>query len=165
MDVTTLRTTPSSGMAAHPLATVDSVTGGVLRTYVSWRRSHVRATPNRCLSALRPVGPGSILRRAIPPHVRSFRPHAGDLPPPRAPENVRRKAHPRSRVSAEMGRSTDADGERERARTSTADSLHRPLDKRCFIDATALEQCLSGTRYPHCSRAVAHMQVLPNPQI
>ena len=129
VDVTTLRTTPSSGMAANPLTTADSVNGGVLRISFSWRRSLVRTTPNRCLSASRPVGPGSIPRRILPRG-------AGGLPPPRAQENVRGKARPLSRASAEMGRSTDADGERERARASPSDSLHRRLDKRCFIDAT-----------------------------
>jgi hypothetical protein len=34
-----------------------------------------------------------------------------------------------------MGRSTDADGERECAETSPPIPLHRPLDKHCFIDA------------------------------
>ncbi len=149
VDVTTLRTTPSSGMAANPLTTVDSVNGGVLRISFSWRRSLVRTTPNRCLSASRPVGPSSILRRALPPH-------AGGLPPPRAQENVRGKARPLSRASAEIGRSTDADGERAakplcgRARASPPDSLHRRLDKRCFTDGIAtlawpfIDPCISN---------------------
>ena len=85
------------------------------------------AIPNRWLSASRLVGPSSI-------HQRTGSPHEGDLPPPPAQENVRGKARPLSRASAEMGRSTDADGERERARASPVDSLHRRLDKRCFID-------------------------------
>ena len=129
VDVTTLRTTPTSGMTANPLSTVARVNGGVLRIFFSWRRPHGRAIPNRCLSASRYVGPSSIYRRARSPGE-------GDLPPPRAQENVRGKARPSSRASAGMGRSTDADGERERARASPTDSLHRPLDKRCFIDAT-----------------------------
>ena len=36
-----------------------------------------------------------------------------------------------------MGRSTDADGERECARASPSDSLHRQLDKQCYIDAAS----------------------------
>ncbi len=130
MGVTTLKTTPSHGMTANPLSTVARVNGGVFRMSSSWRRPQRRAIPNRCLSASRLVGPSSILRRREPPGK-------GDLPPPRAQENVRGKARPLSRASAEMGRSTDADGERERARASPADSLHRTLDKHCFIDAMA----------------------------
>ena len=130
MDVTTLKTTPTHAMTANPLSTVARVNGGVFRISFSWRRSLGRTTPNRWLSASRPVGPNSMTRR--------FRlPGEGDLPPPRAQENVRGKARPLSRASAEMGRSTDADGERERARASPSDSLHRRLDKRCFIDGMA----------------------------
>ena len=153
VDVTTLRTTPSSGMAVDPLTTADSVNGSALRISFSWRRWLVRTTRNRRLSASRPVGPGSIPRRVLPPD-------AGDHPPPRAQENVRGKARPLSQASAEMGRSTDADGERERARASPSDSLHRRLDKRRFIDATALEHCRPTPlpRLNHCSRAVAHPQ-------
>jgi len=139
VDVTTLRTTPTSGMMASPLTTVDRVNGGVLRIPISWRRSLIRTTPNRCLSASRPVGPSSIRRRAFPPR-------AGGRPPPRAQENVRGKARPLSRASAEMGRSTDADGERERARASPSNSLHRRLDKRCFIDATGGSSASAGLR-------------------
>ena len=130
MDVTTLKTTPTHAMTANPLSTVARVNGGVFRIPFSWRRPEPRAIPNRWLSASRLVGPSSIQQR-------TGSPYEGDLPPPRAQENVRGKARPLSRASAEMGRSTDADGERERARASPADSLHRRLDKRCFIDGMA----------------------------
>jgi len=131
VDVTTLKTTPTHAMTANPLSTVARVNGGVFRMSFSWRRPHRRAIPNRWLSASRLVGPSSMSRRL-------GLPWEGDLPPPRAQENVRGKARPLSRASAEMGRSTDADGERERARASPADSLHRRLDKRCFIDGTGV---------------------------
>ena len=144
MDVTTLRMTPTHAMTANPLSTVARVNGGVLRISFSWRRPRRRAIPNRWLSASRHVGPSSILRRV---HL----PNAGDLPPPRAQENVRGRARPLSRATAEMGRSTDADGERERARASPSDSLHRRLDKRCFIDATG---CSPASANLECSSAL-----------
>ena len=127
VDVTTLRATPRVPLKAIPSSTFVRVNGGAFRNPFSWRRSLGRTTPNRWLSVSRPVGPRSKYRR-----FRSFQ--AGDLPPPRAQENVAEKARPRSRASAEMGRSTDADGERECARASPLNPLHRPLDKRCFID-------------------------------
>jgi len=133
VDATILRTPPTHAMTENPLSTVARVNGGVLRMSFSWRCPHRRAIPNRWLSASRFVGPSSIHRR-----VRS--PGEGDLPPPQAQENVRRKARPLSRVSAEMGRSTDADGEREHTRTSPANSLHRRFDKRCFIDGMGKQQ-------------------------
>ena len=129
MDVTTLRTTPTSAMTVGPLPTVARVNGGVLRMSFSWRRPRRRAIPNRWLSASRYVGLSSIRRR-------ERRLVQADLPPPRAQENMRGKARPVSRASAEMGRSTDADGERERARASPSNSLHRRLDRPCFIDGT-----------------------------
>ena len=130
VDPRTLRTTPTHAMTANPLSTVARMNGGVLRISFSWRRPHRRAIPNRWLSAIRYVGPSSIPRRSRPPGE-------GDLPTPRAQENVRRKARPLSRASAEMGRSTDADGERECAETSPSLFLHRRLDKGCFIDGLA----------------------------
>ena len=126
VDVTTLRTTPTMGLGAYPLATPVRVNGGVLRMNSSWRSAH-GGTSNRCVSALRPVGPSSIYRRTQSPLK-------GDLPPPRAQENVAEKAQPWLWASAEMGRSTEADGERECAETFPPHPLHRPLDKRCFID-------------------------------
>src|SRR4026207_1942831 len=57
-----------------------------------------------------------------------------EFPLPRAQENVAEKAQPETLRPAGMGRSTDADGERECARTSPSHPLHRPLDKLCFID-------------------------------
>ena len=64
-----------------------------------------------------------------------------------------------------MGGSTDADGERERARASPSDSLDRRVDKRCFIDAIALESRavyeLSQNRREHCLKTVAHDTALP----
>ena len=127
VDVTTWRTTPRMGLGAHPLATPARVNGGVLRMFFSWRPAF-GGTPNRCVSVRRPVGPGSMYRS-------SESPLKGDLPPPRAQENVAEKAQPRPRPSAEMGRSTDADGERECARETPPPPLHRPLDNRRFIDA------------------------------
>ena len=57
------------------------------------------------------------------------------LPPPRAQENVAEHAQPTCPpATAGMGRSTEADGERERARSAPPNSLHRWLDKACFID-------------------------------
>ena len=129
VDVTTLRATPRDGMTANPLSTVARVNGGVLRMYVSWWSAWGGA-PNRCLSASRPVGPSSKYRR-----FRSC--GQGDLPPPRAQENVAEKAQPLLRATAEMGRSTGADGERECARASPPNSLHRSLDKHCCIDAVS----------------------------
>src|SRR3989304_3751087 len=126
MDVTTSRTTPTWAMSAHPLATPDRVNGGVLRMTSSWR-SALCGTPNRCVSVTRPVGPSSMFRFRDSPGM-------GDLPPPRAQENVAEKARPGTLRPAEMGRSTDADGERECARASLPHSLHRPLAKLCFID-------------------------------
>jgi len=133
VDVTTLRTTPRMGLGAHPFATPARVNGGVLRMNASWRSPTGRGTPNRCVSASRPVGPSSIFRSWESPLQ-------GDLPPPRAQENVAEKAQPRPWVSAEMGRSTDADGERECAETSPPPPLHRPLDKPRFIDAHPVAQ-------------------------
>ena len=43
----------------------------------------------------------------------------------------------------------DADSERECSRASPSDSLHWRLDKRCFIDATALAQSPPGHRSPN----------------
>ena len=119
------------GLGTHPFAMPARVNGGVLRMNASWRSPTGRGTPNRCVSASRPVGPSSIYRRGESPLQ-------GDLPPPRAQENVAEKAQPRSRSSAEMGRSTDADGERECAETSPPLPLHRPLDKHCFIDGPSI---------------------------
>ena len=128
--VTNFRTTPRMGLGLHPLAMPVRVNGGVLRMSPScW--SALSGTPNRCVSASRLVGPSSTSRR--------FRwPMKGDLPPPRAQENVAEKAQRRSRASAEMGRSTDADGGRECARASPRIPLHRPLDNHCFIDAPSI---------------------------
>ena len=145
VDVTTTRTTPTVPLMAIPSSTLVRVNGGVLRNSLSWW-SACGGTPNRWLSVPRPVGPSSMPRR--------FRsPGEGDLPPPRAQENMRGKARPLSRASAEMGRSTDADGERERARASPKDSLHRRLDKRCFIDGVRsrldrhVDGALNGRRW------------------
>jgi hypothetical protein len=136
VDVTTLRTTPRMGLGTYPFAMPARVNGGVLRMVSSWR-SAIRGTPNRCVSASRPVGPCSISRYWESPLK-------GDLPPPRAQENVAEKAQPRPWVSAEMGRSTDADGERECAETSPPLSLHRPLDKPRFIDGPSFANAKGG---------------------
>ena len=120
VDVTTWRTTPKVGLGTHPFAMSARVNGGVLRINSSWRSPTGWGTPNRCVSASRPVGPGSIFRSWESPLK-------GDLPPPRAQENVAEKAPPRPWVSAEMGRPTEADGERECAETSPPHSLHRAV--------------------------------------
>ena len=60
-----------------------------------------------------------------------------DLPRPRAQENVADKAQLNpARPRPRWDRSTAADGERECARASPLDSLHRRLDRPCFIDGT-----------------------------
>ncbi len=139
VDVTTLRATPIVPLKAIPSSTFVRVSGGAFRNSFSWRSAH-GGTPNRWLSVSRPVGPRSKSRR-----FRSSQ--EGDLPPPRAQENVAEKAQPYPRAWAEMDRSTDADGERECARASPPDSLHRPLDKHSFIDGewTAASFSLSIT--------------------
>ena len=127
MDVTTKRTTPTVPLKATPSSTFARVNGGVLRNSFSWRSAR-GGTPNRWLSVPRPVGPSS-------KHRRFGSSHGGDLPPPRAQENAAEKAQPTPvRQRLRWGSSTDADGERECARASPPNSLHRPLDKRCFID-------------------------------
>ena len=78
VDVTTLRTTPSSGMAANPLTTADSVNGGVLRISFAWRSAY-GGTANRCLSVSRPVGPSSIVRRVFPKPIPSRTRDAGRM--------------------------------------------------------------------------------------
>ena len=128
VDVTTLRATPIIPLKAIPSSTFVRVSGGAFRNSFSWRRSLRRTTPNRWLSVSRPVGPRSKYRR-----FRSFQ--EGDLPPPRAQENVAEKAQPEPvRHRLRWDRSTDPDGERECARSSPPNSLHRPLDKNSFID-------------------------------
>ncbi len=127
VDVTTLRATPRVPLKAIPSSTFVRVSGGAFRNSFSWRRSLGRTTPNRWLSVSRPVGPRSKYRR-----FRSFQ--EGDLPPPRAQENMAEKAQPEPvRPRLRWDRSTDADGERECVRNSPPNSLHRPLDKRRLI--------------------------------
>jgi len=151
VDVTTLRTTPTRAMMANPLSTIVRVNGGVLRIFFSWRRPHRRVIPNRWLSASRDVGPRSMKTRRRAARQR------GD-PPPRAQENVRGKAQPETAATAEMGRSTDADGERERARTSHKHSLHRRLDKPSFIDGTGPIRCFATRSDPcHAGRRMPHL--------
>ena len=128
VDVTTPRATPRVPLKAIPSSTFVRVSGGAFRNSFSWRRLLRQTTPNRWLSVSRLVGPRSKYRR-----FRSFQ--AGDLPPPRAQENMAEKAQPELvRLRLRWDRSTDADGEGECARASPPNSLHRPLDKRCFID-------------------------------
>jgi hypothetical protein len=139
VDVTTPRTTPRLALSVIPSSTGVNLNGGVLRRFSSWRRLRRattphgqprQTTPNRWLSVSRPVGPSSSILGRFPLF--------GGLPPPRAQENVEEKAQiPRTSTPAEMGRSTDADGERECARASPSDSLHRRLDESCFIDGLA----------------------------
>ena len=143
VDVTTDRTTPRLALAVIPSSTGVNLNGGVLRMFSSWWRLPFAATPNRWLSVSRPVGPSSSMTGGLP--------RFWGLPPPRAQENVEEKAQiPRPSTPAEMGRSTDADGERECARASPPDSLHRPLDIRCFIDGLVLHP--AGDMFPRRSR-------------
>ena len=141
MDVTTPRMTPRLALSVIPSPTGVNLNGGVLRMFSSWRRWPRATTPNRWLSVSRPVGPRSILRKDLPSE-------RWDLPPPRAQENVGEKAHPGPQTTAEMGRSTDADGERECAETSPPPSLHRRLDNACFIDGSGFDDG-QGDAGPH----------------
>lgn len=128
MDVTTTKATPTVPLMATPSSTIARVNGGVFRNPFSWRRLQSQATPNRWLSVPRPVGPGS-------KYWRFGSSPWGDLSPPRAQENMAEKAQPNPvRPRLRWGSSTEADGERECARASPPDPLHRRLDKRSFID-------------------------------
>ena len=110
MDVTTLRTTPTHARTATPSSTVVWVNGGVLRIYFSWPSAD-GGIPNRGLSASRSVGPNSKQPGGYPEYW--------DLPPPRAQRMCETerdpggsvKARPTRPAAAEMGRSTDAEGE------------------------------------------------------
>jgi hypothetical protein len=127
VDETTYEATPAVPLRAIPSSTLVRVNGGASRNSFSWRRPQSRAIPNRWLSVLRPVGPSSSF---VGGSCRLW-----GLPPPRAQENVQERAQPPAPpAAAAMGRSTDADGERECARSSPPHSLHRTLDKHCFID-------------------------------
>ena len=135
VDVTTLRTTPGQWLSACPSATLDRVNGGV-RRFVSWDVSpSVRRfggppalmIPNRCLS---------VHRHAALCSFQTWRDR--DLPPPRA-RGICEGAH--TPVPAEMGRSTDAEGDGNVQGNPSHQSLNFTLDSELFIDATALEQC------------------------
>ncbi len=132
VDVTTLRTTPKQWLSACPSATLVRVNGGV-RRIVLWDvslsvsrlgGSRLLMIPNRCLS---------VHRHAAPCSFETWRDR--DLPPPRARGICEGTPTP---VPAEMGRSTDADGDGNVQGNPPHQSLNFTLDPERFIDATAL---------------------------
>lgn len=124
VDVTTWRTTPRMGLSACPSATLDRVNGGV-RRIVSWDVLW-RAIPNRCLSVLRHTAPCSF---------QTWRDR--DLPPPRALGTC---GSPPTEVPAEMGRSTDTDGDGNLRTRLPQNSPNFMLDSNRFIDAPSFAQ-------------------------
>lgn len=89
-------------------------------------RGHVEASmPCRAIGGTRRIeaGPSLPLKALLRARCR----RGSGLSRPCCP-----KATTRQRLR--WGRPTNADGERECARASPSHSLHRPLDKRCFID-------------------------------
>jgi hypothetical protein len=135
VDVTTWRTTPKQWLSARPSATLVRVNGGV-RRIILWdvsppvnRLGGIASLmiPNRCLS---------VQRHAAPCSFQTWRDR--DLPPPRAQGMC--EGAPTT-APAEMGRSTDADGDGNVQGNPSHQSLNFTLDSERFIDATALEQC------------------------
>ncbi len=138
VDVTTWRTTPKVWLSARPSATLVPVNGGVRRIDL-WDVGR-RASRPGC-PADRPGGPAplmipnrclSVQRHAAPCSFQTWRDR--DLPPPRAQGMCEGAPTP---APAEMGRSTDADGDGNVRKNPSHKSLNFTLDSDRFIDATA----------------------------